>query len=324
MKCVVCGKNSERSLCVDCYLKKNRIVEIEDVEVTVCPRCGMFRISGKWKAVDLLEAVSSEVEKKLRVHPDFKVERVELKVGERGELLLGGSFWNKDVEEFLEFEIKLKKVLCEKCSREAGGYYECIVQLRADRELEESEIDEVNRIVLETIEKAKEDTKAFISKVVERREGVDYYIGGRNIGRKISKSIVEKFGGKITESKKIAGRKDGRDIYRFTYSVRLPAYRKGDIVSSENKIVVVTNPKLKKGLTLPELKNVNLKDARVVVRREDIEEGIVVSCDKYGMEVMKLSTGEVVTVERIKELKVGDKVKIFEVEKKHYAFPEKL
>jgi len=321
VKCVICGRESETSVCARCYIRRNRIVEIDRVEVETCPKCSFYRVGGRWRNIDIYSAVEEALKRALTVHTDFEVEEVELSIdGEKGYVKLKGNFRGEKVEQVHEFRINVKKTLCERCSREAGGYYESIVQLRAEnRKLSEWEVNEANRIVAEVLEKEKENLKAFLTKVVERREGIDYYIGSRDVGRKISRRIAERFGGSITESKKIAGRKDGRDLFRFTYSVRLPEYRKGDVVKSKNKLVYVTNPRLGKGISLPDLSSANV-EGRVVVRREDIEEGVVVNADRYAVEVLK-SSGEVVLAERVGNVKIGDTVYTFEYKGKHYTIP---
>ncbi len=325
MKCIVCGRESERSICPECYVKRNSLVEVEEVVVEVCPRCGFYRIEGRWKDVDFCTAVEKSL--KVSVHPDFEVRDAELSVSEekrKGFILFRGTFWEKDVEQLAEFTVNVRKTLCKRCSREAGGYYESIVQLRAkNRKLSEEELEEAGRIVAEVLERERENLKAFLTKVVERREGIDYYIGGRDVGRKVAKRIAERFGGRITESKKIAGRRDGRDIYRFTYSVRLPEYRKGDVVVDENRVVYVTNPKLGKGISLPDMVSVNLKDARTAVKREEMEEGIVVNADSYAVEVVKES-GELIMAEKAGKVSIGDSVKVFEYDGKHYVVPKEL
>ena len=324
MKCVICGKESETSVCARCYMMRNKIVEVDRVEVETCPRCGFYRVGGRWRNVDIYSAVEAALEKALAVHTDFEVEEAELSIeGEKGFVRLKGSFRGEEVEQTHEFRINVKKTLCERCSREAGGYYESIVQLRAEnRKLSEEEVNEASRIVSEVLEKEKENLKAFLTKVVERKEGIDYYIGGRDIGRKISRKIAGRFGGSIVESRKIAGRKDGRDLFRFTYSVRLPEYRKGDVVKSENGLVYVTNPRLGKGISLPDLSSANA-EGRVFVRREEIEEGVVVNADRYAVEVLK-SSGEVVLAEKAGNVKIGDSVYVFEYKGKHYVIPGEI
>jgi len=44
-------------------------------------------------------------------------------------------------------------------------------------------------------------------------------------GRRISRAIVKRLGGNFTESRRLYGRKDGRNIYRASFAVRLPGLR---------------------------------------------------------------------------------------------------
>ncbi len=332
VKCAICGRESDTPVCARCYVERNRIVEVGKVEVEVCPRCGFYRIEGRWKNVNFSEAVESALNRALLIHEDFNVREAELAVDEerkRGFVRLSGDFRGYEVDRLVEFQIDIKKTLCERCSREAGGYYESIVQLRAEnRELSKEEIEEANRIVGEVLESESENLKAFLTKVVERKEGMDYYIGGRDVGKKISKVIADRFGGTVKESKKIAGRKDGRDIYRFTYSVRLPEYRKGDIVSDtvsdRERLVFVTNPRLGKGISIPEMYRTNLKDARVVVRREEMKEGIAVNVDERAVETIISESGELIIAEKAGDVECGEEVLLFEHSGKYYAISKKL
>ena len=117
-----------------------------------------------------------------------------------------GKFRGETISYELPFELRRKFETCERCSRIAGGYFESIIQLRAEnRDIEKEEIDRAKELIDEAIEKSNHSF-AFISKVVERKEGVDYYIGDRNLAKKVARRIEEELGGKLTESKKLSGR----------------------------------------------------------------------------------------------------------------------
>jgi len=64
--------------------------------------------------------------------------------------------------------------------------------------------------------------KDFISKERKLKGGLDVYVSSMECGRRISRQIVKKLGGSFSESRKLYGRKDGRNIYRVSFSVRLP------------------------------------------------------------------------------------------------------
>jgi len=218
---------------------------------------------------------------------------------------------------------QVNKVLCQKCSREAGGYYESIVQLRANRELSDEEIERALEIVNEVISSSPEDQKAFVSKLERKKEGINVFLGSRNIGRKISKMILKEFGGTLTESKKIHTRIDGREVYRFTYSLRLPDYREGDIVERDGRFFVVRNPRMGKGIDIITGKTINLSTEKVVVRREEMKGGVVVNADENAVEVV-CDDGSVVTTPKPAGVEIGDEVKVFEIDGKHYSLNNEL
>ena len=333
-RCPVCGKPIEGNLemCPGCYAERRDIFWLDNIiELIRCPRCGFFKIRGKWRDISFEDALVETVQSSIRIHPEFEVEDVILNPLARGEVgkyavrlegLLDGEFVS--VEKVVE--VRVRREVCKRCSREAGGYYESIVQIRADgREIDDDELKVVRRIIDRVLEKERENQKAFISKIVERKEGVDYYFGDRNIGRKISRLIADELGGRIIESKKIHTRKDGQDVHRFTYAVRLPAYRKGDIVEENGKICIVTSQKLSKAISLEGGETINLRNPRVIARRREIKESVVISCDEFVVEVLHPIMQQVVQAKKPNvELKPGDTVFVVEHNDAIYVIPKDL
>jgi nonsense-mediated mRNA decay protein 3 len=74
------------------------------------------------------------------------------------------------------------------------------------------------------------DRLSFILKVDENRDGVDIVVGSHHLGDTIARDIVKELGGKYTTHPKLVGEKDGKQLYRVNYSIRLPRYQKGDII----------------------------------------------------------------------------------------------
>ncbi len=333
-RCPVCGKAIDGNLemCPECYAERREIFWLDDIiELIKCPRCEFFKIKGRWREISFEKALIETVQASLRVHPEFEVDDVLINPLARGEVgkyvvrlegLLDGEFVS--VEKVVE--VRVRREICKRCSREAGGYYESIVQIRADgRNVSDDELEVVRRIIDRVLEKERENQKAFISKIVERREGIDYYFGDRNIGRKISRLIADELGGKIIESKKIHTRKDGQDVYRFTYAVRLPAYRKGDVVEENGKICVVTSQKLGKAISLESGETINLRNPKVIARRKEIKESVVINCDEFVVEVLHPITQQVVQAKKPNvDLKPGDTVFVVEHNDAIYVIPKEL
>jgi|Deesub1362A_J573_1020465.scaffolds.fasta_scaffold01103_4 nonsense-mediated mRNA decay protein 3 len=324
MKCVLCGRESEERLCPECYIQRNEIVLVDDIYLIQCPRCGHFKMVGRWRDINFYEALQKEVKKHTHIHPGFILNSLDLEENREYRLLFRGNFRGLQVELPLTINLNLNKELCWKCRRESGGYYESIIQLRAEnRKLTKDEIEGARRLIEEEIYSEVENPRAFISKVVERKEGIDYYLGSKEIGKKVSRKIIHEFGGKIKESKKISGRADGRDIYRFTYLVRLPAFKKGDFVRDKDILAIVTNQKIGKGITLNG-KSITLHQPVLIAEKKDLRKAFVLNSDSYVAEILHPDSNEVIMVENSWNLKAGDSAVIVEHRNKYYAFPERL
>ncbi len=234
--CPKCGKKTDElfdSLCKDCFIKQISLIEPDlKVNVSVCVNCGgYFKGRGK-ERTSIEEAVTDSVSKELRKRYGYEcgVEIEELRVEQKENESRAIAFLNVkaelkgiEIEEKGEVEVILKKETCERCSRIAGGYYEGIVQIRAKNRIPtEEELAVAEEIAYSSVGEAD-----FISKEMKLKEGLDVYVSSMECGRRISRQIVKKLGGSFSESRKLYGRKDGRNIYRVSFSVRLPRLEEG-------------------------------------------------------------------------------------------------
>jgi nonsense-mediated mRNA decay protein 3 len=107
---------------------------------------------------------------------------------------------------------------------------------------------------------------SFISDMNETREGLDITVGSQHIGTLISQGIIAQLGGRFTTHPKLVGEKNGRQLYRITYSVRLPRFQKQDVVLSRGRYLEVVRVESNhlKGLDLTE-------GVPRTVREEDVE-----------------------------------------------------
>lgn len=323
MKCVICGEKAIiDGMCINCYLKRERISWVDDIiEIVRCPKCGRYYV-GKWKSLDFNSVVFDAITSRIKVHPHFNVKNV--KIAEKfGKYIvrLIGNFKGYDVVDELSVEVRVRYRTCERCTMISGGYYEAIVQIRADdRDVESFEIEKVRDIIERILERERENKKAFISKIVERKEGIDFYFGDRNVGRKVSREIAKTLGGKIVESRELHTRRDGRDVYRYTFAVRLPCYRIGDVVKDCNNVCVVVG--MGKGLNVENYSIVNLKEPKVIKRKEELEKGVVVDYDDYVVEIV--SEKGVIRAVKPCGLNIGDEVHYFEYNSRYYAIPSRF
>ncbi|WP_202319974.1 60S ribosomal export protein NMD3 [Archaeoglobus neptunius] len=324
VKCIVCGKEIERgTLCGKCMVEKVELARVRNFEIQVCSTCGAVKQGARWTSRSLEGAVEEMVFKNTLISDEFDVKDVLIDV--KSKMIVFSGYVNGEfVSVSAPLKYSIKKLSCPKCSRESGGYYESIVQVRANnRELSEDEISGAMEVVENVIRKSKGDEKAFISKIERKREGLNVYLGSRKIGMKIAKLIKSRFGGEITESKKLHTKIDGRDVYRFTYSVKIPEYREGDVVELNGKFGVVKNVQSGKAIDIITGKTINLDKHRVTARKEDMKEGVVVNVDESVAEIV-CSDGDVITTERPYGAEIGSEVRVFEKKGRFYAFLKDL
>jgi len=320
VKCVICGKEGEYRICGECLAERKKVAFIENFNLEFCSKCNSVKIGKSWTKIDFSEAIQRMVSEKLRVEPNFDVH--EIIIMEKAAVLRG--VLNGDpVEVTVPLNYRVRRISCPRCSMESGGYYESIVQIRAvGRELREKELEIAKEIVRKTISES-EGEKEFLSKFEIVKNGIDFYLGSRKLGEKISKRISEEFGGRVFETRRLHTRVDGRDRYRFTFLIKLPEYEDMDVVVKNETLYVVKNARLGKGIDIFTGKHANILETSVAVRRNSLSWGIITNLDESSAEVMT-ENGNVVIVQRPFGAEVGKEVFVFEYRNRTYAFPVDL
>ncbi len=249
--CPQCGRETDtfyENLCESCFragltlLEPDRIAEDVRASVSVCPHCGGF-FKGN-ERTELETVVEDAVRKAISKNysPECPVEltdvHIELDEGARSAhvfLRVKAEIQGLAVEESAEFTVSLRRAICTQCSRIAGGYYAAIVQIRADwRTPTETELEAAAAHAYAVI-----GTEEFVSKQQLLKEGLDLYVSSAECGRRMAKTIVKHQGGTYAESRKLYGRRDGRELYRVTFLVRLPGYTEGDVLELAGKRIAV-------------------------------------------------------------------------------------
>ncbi|WP_297494874.1 60S ribosomal export protein NMD3 [Thermococcus sp.] len=155
--------------------------------------------------------------------------------------------------------VYVRQTVCPRCQKFLGGYFEAILQVRAEgRPLSDEERKAIGKLVEEKVDEImQKDRMGFIQDTIEKEEGLDFYMGSTSSARKIAQAIKERFGGTISEAYELVGmdRQTSREVYRTSVSVRIPKFRKGDIVSDRKGNVYEVERVDGKGLTLRNLEN---------------------------------------------------------------------
>ncbi|AFN03828.1 Nonsense-mediated mRNA decay NMD3 like protein [Pyrococcus furiosus DSM 3638] len=160
-------------------------------------------------------------------------------------------------DEIKETTVYVRQTVCPRCQRFLAGYYEAILQVRVeDREFTKEEREAVTKLVQEKVDEImKKDRMGFIQDTIEKEEGIDFYMGSTSAARKLANVIREHFGGEISEAYELVGldRMTSKEVYRTSVTVRLPKFRRGDIVEDRHGRIYKVENVSGKGMRLKNL-----------------------------------------------------------------------
>lgn len=345
MICVECGSEVDElydGLCKECFADRRIDAEIKDnLSIEICGSCGSVKKGSKWIShPDLNTIMLEKLEDSVSVSPavdgysfevDFKEEDLR-----NIEATIYAKLRSKDMEKNIELNttISLKKGQCKSCSRKHGNYYEAILQVRpTNNNMTEEKKNYVKKKVHDRVSLSSDsEKKVFITSELERHGGLDFYLSDRKTTKRLSKEIADKYGGKITTSAELAGMEDGQEIYRMTYSVRLPEYEKNDFVEYEGTVYRIEKINPKAGyivlfdLKTSELKSIDDWDTdklSVLGGEELIEKAVVVSETENELKVLDPDSYKTVTVLRPENTSIEDgEIRIIKAEGKIYPIAD--
>ena len=331
MFCVECGREGKlyESLCEGCFRKKTVLAKLPTtIDAVRCVSCGSLFLNKKWAASkDIIkDAVSSSVkyhndaeECDIDVKSVYKDERnADVMVKVKG-VILGLNFTEEHAS-----EVKIKNAVCSKCSKMFGKYHEAIVQVRAaDRKLNEEEINTVLSVAEQMVKKC----ATFISNYEKMHGGIDLYIGSMSAGRMITKTISDKYHANYSESPKLVGKKNGKDVYRVTFAVRIPKYRVDDFVYVDKRVFIIKRIS-KSRIVAVDLENHvmtsfkpdELENAKILP--DTTEDAVVVSESENEIQILDPKTYKTVTLMKPKNFKAKETVKIMRYEYDVFLVPE--
>lgn len=234
-------------LCQKCYNKDHPLIEFSTpLSVETCKRCGAVKVPGGWKTIngrtpDEVREEQVQILLDAEIKPLVKGVNISLEEENRLDRVLhlrviaqGRSAPSLDEhEETYPVEIRFSNSICDTCSMMSGGYYEAILQIRADsRPVNEDEERSIAEFVTErTISAYGRDSRAFIVDVINDKYGVDFYIGSEHLCRLIAEEIESLYLAERKDNYKLVSQeRGGKGKYRITILLRLPRYSIGDFV----------------------------------------------------------------------------------------------
>ena len=250
--CPKCGKPTEQpGLCTQCRIGSEPWFSCDNrVTHTECPSCGAMKQANTWTDTERTRAEIAPDLARTAVHfheqakkPTIEVVVEDLTVNRsRAYLKIRALLYKKPVEDSCTVEIVWHKEQCDRCNRISGSYYEGIVQVRAEGRPTSSYETQVASSIAQEAEdslQAGGERLSFISDMTPNKDGLDITIGTQHIGQLISQRIVAQLGGRYTTHPKLVGEKNGRQLFRITYSVRLPRFQKYDVVKVKGRYLQV-------------------------------------------------------------------------------------
>ncbi len=281
MFCVECGAEGPTygGVCATCFAKKHPLLEPPaNLDLPRCKSCGRFRFRAGWSKTDLGSAIPQVLSEQVGPLPPFTGVRFAHESHEEDEnnyfLTVEARGRHEDLEQVQEFRVRLriKPSLCDLCQKQAGRYFEGILQVRGDgRDLTPDEVRRVRTMVLARVERGREDGGDFLSKIEEVHGGLDFYVSTNALGLRLAKEVAEAMGGTVASSPKLYGQRAGKELYRVTSLVRLPAVQVGDVVRHKGILVEVLERKgflSLRDLASGEVRRYKAKDLRGLRRVE--------------------------------------------------------
>ena len=243
--CLKCGGKPPliSQICHKCVRETVVISRLPEVlRMIDCKSCFSLKIPGTWLEFDDVEsAVGHFFESSIIWHDHLSQNKCNLslkqldpskfRVNAKTEANYGGI----DLKSDLEGVIEIKYQVCQTCSRHAGGYYEAILQIRTKQK---SVLDVAVEKVFKDIDSAPAEFFSTESCLV--KGGFDFQLSSSERARSLARELMIQFGGHVNETNTLVGRKDGRDLLRHTFGVRLPSFLVGDYLLLQDKVYKVT------------------------------------------------------------------------------------
>lgn len=227
-------------MCSECARERIKVRFPGKIVYSSCPNCGAIKVKKRWEHNDvdsiLLQAGTSLVRAD---DPSFIISGKSLsRIDEQRGILEVSVKVSENFTFDVRHEVFLRKnsESCDSCNRKTGSYYEAILQVRftfPDRFQQRFRIlDGLMSMV------SKESRNEFVSKVAEVQGGIDLYLGSKKLADRMLRSLNATYPGTMKITKKISGRDDGRNTYRYTHLFRVINPSRGSVFQIGNEICV--------------------------------------------------------------------------------------
>lgn len=235
--CILCGRTGRElveGVCSDCAADRATLLSPPGRGVVVlCPTCGARKLGSHWEREDTSTVLTHEdLNPLLTVHPEAAIRSIQWEETQVSALLheFRGTarvrFRGAERTVEVPLTVKVEHRTCPECSRKSGHYYTAVLQIRGEldgpREKPPQLRDRLEQQWTTLMRDARPDWRKAVSWREALPEGWDLYVVDTLAARSMARLAKQRYGAKIKESATLVGRKDGNDLYRVTFCLRLP------------------------------------------------------------------------------------------------------
>lgn len=343
MLCVECGKTEEiykDGVCSDCYVKGKQFSKGPAIlDIVICQHCKNYQWKNTWLDEEFEEILRRFITEFFTISSELCSSQIEFTQLEHSgnkvfaTITIKGKVGNTSLCEEHLVTLRLRYDSCDVCSKQHGRYFESIIQIRADkRDPDEEELIAITKLVEEQVEMMKEHgtRDLFITEIVEEKGGVDFYLSNKACAKNIVRHIQSRFGGTIKQSPSLVGMKDGKNLTRMTYLLRLFPYRVGDVFSFEKGLYLVKEISGTKTSALNlitwddrSFTNKNLDSVKVFLKDHLSTEVVIVSQSDTEVQIMNSKTYKISDVKKPKDISFesGKVIKAIYINETYYLVP---
>lgn len=251
MECFRCGRSFPdtefvKGMCADCFVETSAPLEVpQHLAILVCGSCGAVLRGKTWEKAPVGDGLIDQVlaantfaregvEVRSLTWSRVKGDERAFEVEVEARLAVAGT----EFDRAYRVQVKVRPSICDVCSRKSGSYYEAILQVRAfEGALPDDHKERIRKSVEDAVAaQARKEREVFLTKVAEVHGGLDFYLSSTGAGQRIAAALRDELAATLTRSGKIAGARDGAELQRTTFSVRLPKFIRGDLLVDKDRL----------------------------------------------------------------------------------------
>tara|TARA_B100000029_G_scaffold13143_1_gene13717 strand:- start:1613 stop:2503 length:891 start_codon:yes stop_codon:yes gene_type:complete len=286
-----------------------------------CKSCSSLKVPGSWiEFNDLDSSVSHFIEQSIEWNQDVTKTKSKLELRQldphkfRANINCEGDYQGIILVSELKTEVQIKFQVCQTCSRQAGGYYEAILQIRTkSKEVLDTAVD----MVYKELDSSSADF--FTTEAGPVRGGYDLQLSSTEKARSVSRDLMVKLGGHVTETNTLVGRKDGRDLLRHTFGVRLPSVKVNDYLFMDDRVwkvsridrrranlILILSPYKQKTVEVDSLRNSPILDSPIDVQIVSHRDSEYLLLDPFTLQTVEAKSPKDWKGDTIKALRYGN------------------